>query len=158
MPAATYRIPDEPLPSAWSRQVVDPMWPLLAVMLAGNAVGLAWFVFNGIAMGSPGRRTDWLWAVASLLLALLVWLGLGALLAAGVLDERSVRYAALLPVVVKLAVAYRLYLGQTASHELWDYYGGQSRNGMVPLVLMTLLLPVLWRSQAWPPLLLQVLR
>ena len=75
-----------------------------------------------------------------------------------VLDERSVRYAALLPVVVKLVVAYRLYLGQTACHELWEHYGGQSRNGMIPLVLMTQLLPALWNSTALHPLLLQVLR
>lgn len=158
MAASTYRIPDEPLPSAWSRQVVDPMWPLLAVMLAGNAIGLAWFVFNGIAMGNPERRREWLWAGISLLLALLLWLGLGYLLQQGVLDKRSVRYAALLPVVVKLAVAYRLYLGQTACHELWEHCGGQSRNGMIPLVLMTLLLPALWSSSALHPLLLQVLR
>ena len=41
---ARYRLPDEPLPSGLSRYAVDPMWPLLALML-GLAVGIDYALF-----------------------------------------------------------------------------------------------------------------
>ena len=52
----SYRIGDEPRPGALARVAVDPMWPLLAVMLGGVWLSWPWFVLNGVVVGSPTRQ------------------------------------------------------------------------------------------------------
>ena len=60
-----YHIPDEPVPSRWNHLVVDPLWPLLAVMFAGSWLAFPWFAFNGFVMGAHNRyKTLFLSSVA----------------------------------------------------------------------------------------------
>ena len=105
MATSAYRLPDEPQPSGLSRWAVDPLWPLLAVMLAGNVFGMAWSVFNGLAMGSPTRRREWLLVAANLLGCLGVAIGTSVLRHNAWLARDEVAYAMLVAVTVKLAVS-----------------------------------------------------
>lgn len=129
MSAAVYRLPDEPLPSGLSRYVVDPMWPLLALMFGGNFFGLSWFTFNSFALGTQNRRRDF--AIISLSIAgiMLLAFGIGVARANAWLDEPSMGYALLSLVVLKLGCAYALYMRQLTFFEVWEYYGGHARNG-----------------------------
>ncbi len=67
-----YHIPDEPRPAGLAHMTVNPFWPLLCVMFVGAGFSWAWFVLNGIAMGSPTRRRE-------------LWIAIGGLLGNAVL-------------------------------------------------------------------------
>jgi hypothetical protein len=136
--ATRYRIPDEPLPSGLAHVAVDPMWPLLAMMLGGSAFALPWFVLNAHAIGSPGRRGDLLLAAAGLVASVLVATALLALEADGTLAGAWLQVAYLGLVCLKLVVAYVLFFRQSPVFELWEYYGGKAKNGLVALVLMAM--------------------
>lgn len=130
--ARLYRIPDEPLPSGLSRFVVDPMWPLLATMLGGSGIGMAWFAFNAAAMGSPNRRREALAIAAGFALVLVSLFALEFARQRGWLQGEDMAYGVLLPTALKLVVAYWLYTSQSACFELWEHYGGTPRNGLLP--------------------------
>jgi hypothetical protein len=132
---ARYHIPDEPRASALSHLVVDPLWPLLAQMLAGSWLALPWFALNGIALGSPTRSRDWLLIVCSLAGSALLILFLSQQVNAGSLSDAWARIAFLTVIVLKIAVAYLLYFNQTRVLELWQHFGGQARNGLFVVVL-----------------------
>ncbi len=137
--ADAYRIEDEPSPGALARWAVNPLWPLLAVMLGGAWIGWPWFVLNGLAVGSPTSRREVGWVLAGFagsaaLAALLVWQ-----FRLGVLDQGSVRYAYLVLVVWKLGVSYVLYTLQARTFELYQHYGGHVANGVFVVVLALLL-------------------
>lgn len=136
MATSAYRLPDEPLPSGLSKWAVDPLWPLLAVMLAGNGVGMAWSVFNGLAMGSPTRRREWLLVAGNLLGCLAVAVGTSMLRRSGWLAQDEVAYAMLVAVTVKLAVSYAIYMMQSRCFELFEHFGGKARNGLPVAVLL----------------------
>lgn len=156
MAASVYRLPDEPLPSGLSRYAVDPLWPMLTLMLAGNGFGLAWFAFNGFALGSPTRGRELALLALNLAGAVaLLWL-LGALGQAGWLPRRYMEYALLSVITLKLATGYALYMMQQRCFELWEYYGGMARNGLPLLILATLFARRLFDLQ-WPALLRMVL-
>ncbi|WP_190285606.1 hypothetical protein [Montanilutibacter psychrotolerans] len=156
--AAVYQLPDEPLPSGLSRWAVDPLWPLLATMLGGTVFGSAWFVFNGLALGSPTRNREWaalaLSALGSCALLYLLnvadwrdWLG-----------DPALRYAGLSIIALKLAVAYSLYFMQARCFELWEYFGGVARNGAPLLILLAVFAPRLVDFGQLHPLLAVMLR
>lgn len=153
-----YRLPDEPLPSGLARFAVDPMWPLLALMLAGSGIGLAWFAFNSVALGSPTRAREWLYAALALAGSALLLLLLGLAASQSWLDPRQLRYAALSLLALKITLAYMIYMLQLRPHELWTYHGGESANGLPALVLLGLLARPLLASASLPPLLAGVLR
>lgn len=139
MTAVRYHLPDEPRPGGLSRYAVDPMWPLLAVMLAGNVFGLAWFVFNAAALGSSARIREWSLAAASLVgcIVLLVLLALAGEM--GWLGPSAMRYASLSVVAWKLLCGYAIYLSQQRSCELWQYFGGNPANGLPVVIVLTML-------------------
>jgi hypothetical protein len=153
MAASVYRLPDEPRPSGLSRYAVDPMWPMLALMLAGNALGLAWFAFNSAALGSPTRGREWLCIGASLATTVALLFLLGALRHSGALDPLALRYAFLSVITAKLAFGYVLYLMQQRCFELWEHYGGQARKGVILLIPLTLFSHRALNGEGWPPLL-----
>lgn len=153
MTGATYRLPDEPAPGRLERYATNPMWPLLAVMLGGNALGLAWFVFNGAALGSPTRAREWLAVGASLLGSVALATAIGAATHAGALQAHHVPYALLSVTLLHLAMAYALYLMQARCHELWEHYGGVSRNGAPVLILMAVFGRNLLQADQWHPVL-----
>jgi hypothetical protein len=49
----------------------------------------------------------------------------------GHLDPDHLGYAATILVVWKLGISYRLHLWQARSFELYRYFGGETRNGML---------------------------
>lgn len=148
-----YRLPDEPAPGALERYAVDPMWPLLAVMLAGSGAGLVWFVLNGLALGSPTRTKEWLMAGASVMGSAALLVLIHHMRAIGLLGEAQLPYAMLSITVLKLAAAYGIYVMQARCYELWQHYGGSGRNGAPVLMLLAILGPGLMGVERWPPLL-----
>ena len=113
---------------------MNPFWPLLAQMLGGSWLALPWFVLNGVALGSPTQRREWLCAAASLLGSVALVFSIGRAVDAGTLEGMSLRLAMLSIVALKITVAYALFVMQSRSFELWQYFGGKARNGV--LVLM----------------------
>jgi hypothetical protein len=130
----TYRIQDEPSPSGLSHAVVNPMWPLLAAMLAGAWLALPWFALNSHALGSATRRREWVLAGVALPGTFLLLLGMALLRRQGVVPEGAMPYLAVGLSVWKLTVAYLLYTLQHRSFALHEYYGGTVRNGMFVLL------------------------
>jgi hypothetical protein len=132
---AGYRILDEPRPGAMARFAVDPIWPMFGMMFAGAWFAYLWFAFNGFAVGSPTRRKELviaivglvgLVAVPSLVILLLVNLGMAS--------TENARYGGVVVACWKVGVTYALYFLQIRSFELYEYYGGVLRSGMIAVV------------------------
>jgi hypothetical protein len=133
--ATRYRIPDEPRPTGLIRYAVDPMWPLLALMLSGNGLGLAWFAFNSRALGSATAAREWVYIAASLIGCVLLALAIGWAAHNGWLEESAIKYAALGFPALKLSLGYALYVSQSRSSEIILHFGGVLRNGVVGLLV-----------------------
>lgn len=131
-----YRLDDEPRPGALARLAVEPLWPLLGLMLGGAWLGLPWFVLNGIAVGSPTRVREAALAAIGLLGSLGLAFGLLYLWQGGVLDKGGLQYAMLVLVVWKLAIGYALFVMQASTIELYQYYGGVLNRFGLPVVLL----------------------
>lgn len=134
MSAGTYRIADEPTPGALAHLAVNPFWPFVAAMFGGIWLSWSWFVLNGIAVGSPTQKREWLWIAAGLIVSALLLSGLFYLIDTGVIAEKQIKYAFLLLVMWKLGVTYVLYTLQSHSIELYEYYGGPLKNGAIVII------------------------
>jgi len=143
---ASYQIIDEPARSGISNWAVNPVFPLLAVMLAGAVPGYAFGVVNSFAIGSATRRKEILWSIAGVVgLAALVFAG--ALLAnQGLLSSRLGPYYGISLLVWRLYAGYRIYMSQSMAFELHEYFGGPVRNGLIPLLALAFLTPQI----PWP--------
>lgn len=134
MTMRSYQIADEPTPSTLARFVVNPVLPLLAAMLGGVWIAWPWFALNAVAVGSPTRRAELAWLglglVAIAVLAVLLFAAVGS----GTLPAGATSYALLAVVVVKLAIVYAVYLMQSRTIEIYEYYGGALNNGVWVLV------------------------
>jgi len=120
-----YRIDDEPRPGAWAKLAVSPFWPLLGLMLGGCWLGLPWFALNSIAVGSPTRNREMLLVAVGFIGSLLLAMLLLQLNRSGVIaTEASIQYALLALLIWKLAIGYALFVQQSATIELYQYYGG----------------------------------
>jgi hypothetical protein len=140
-----YQIADEPTPSALGHLAVNPFWPMLASMLAGAWVGVPWFAFNALALGSATRRRELVWLLAGVLGAAAA---VGAIFFAfhrGLVPFRStqllLRYGQVLVVAWRLTAAYAVYQLQESSFELHRHFGGRVVNG-APLVVLAAVFPV----------------
>lgn len=140
MMAARYAIADEPRPSAIQGLVVDPMWPLLAVMMAGGLVGFGWLILNSFAVGSSTRWKETLASAAGYVGATTIV----ALLSITELDHgfpsAVAPYVVVVAVTRKLAFAYWVSMRQYQSIELFEYFGGAKRNGLVGFMLVLIIL------------------
>ncbi len=125
----SYRIEDEPQPSAWAKWVFDPLWPLFAIMFGGAAYSWTWFVINGFAVGSPTRRRELGLVLAGAVTSWVLLLLIAVCFKAKILNELGIRYALLAVTVLKLGVSYWLYTLQARSFHLYAYFGGAVRNG-----------------------------
>lgn len=137
----TYRILDEPRPGGLAHLAVNPLWPLLAVMLGGVWLSWPWFVLNSFAVGSPTRFREFGLAVGGLFGSVAVLLTINWLRLEGVLDNVAFSYAVVALVVWKLLISYWLYILQARTFGLYEYFGGAVRNGALVAVLSIFLRP-----------------
>lgn len=127
----SYHIRDEPRPGALSGVAVNPLWPLLAVMLGGTWLSWPWFALNGFAVGSPSRSRELGLAIGGFAGSYAIIIGVFVLNSMGVVEGVGVRYALLVLTVWKIAVSYVLFMLQGRSFHLYEYYGGKVRNGIL---------------------------
>lgn len=140
MSAQRYQLPDEPRTSTLTQAVVDPMWPMFAFILVGAWMGLAWFVLNTFALGSPTWRRELGLVALALGGSALLFVGLAGAFESGWFDQQTLRYAMLGIVAVKLGCAYGLHVQQSRVFELFTYFGGTAKNGAVVLILAMVML------------------
>ncbi|MDE1165695.1 MAG: hypothetical protein PW845_09950 [Pseudomonas sp.] len=132
-----YRIDDEPRPGTLARFAVSPLWPLLGLMLGGFWLGLPWFAFNAVAVGSPNRVREWLLVIGGLVGSVVLALVLMQLLSAGIIaTDADVQYALLALLIFKLGIGYLLFNQQSATIEIYQYYGGVLNRFGLPVVLV----------------------
>jgi hypothetical protein len=129
-----YRIIDEPQPSALEQYVVSPLWPLFAFMFAGSWLAFPWFIFNSVAMGSSHIKKIIKLVVMAVFGSLLISLGLIHLFKMQILNQDNIRYAVLILVVWKLGFGYLLYIIQSRTHQIFEEFGGQSKNGIIIVI------------------------
>lgn len=134
MPHDGYRIADEPKPGALQHLVVDPLWPFLAIMFGGAWLSWPWFIFNGFAVGSPSRRRELAIALGGFVASAGALFVLFYAVGIGWLPTGGLPYGLLVVVVVKLAVTYWLHVLQASTFEIYTYYGGAVRSGVIVLV------------------------
>lgn len=139
----TYRIEDEPRPGKLQTIAVRPLWPLLGVMLGGTWLAWPWFVLNAVAVGSPTLWREILWVAGGFVGAAGLIVGLFGLVGAGILPEAGIPYAVIALVVWKLLVSYRVYMLQARTFELYEYFGGTVKNGLMVAVAALFLEPQL---------------
>ena len=134
MKVTGYKIADEPAPGAMAHLAVNPLWPFIAVMFGGVWLSWSWFLFNGVAVGSPTRRREWLLVVGGLVVCAVLVAALSIVVSRGMIAEQYVKYLMLLLVVWKLGVTYVLYSLQGHSIAIYEYYGGVLRNGIYVII------------------------
>jgi hypothetical protein len=110
--------------------VVNPMWPMLAMMFAGVWVAWPWFLLNEALMKSDDLRRQAKLVLLGLLGSTVVAAVVIALVEVELLGVREARYVVLLLVTWKLGISYVLHARQLESFSLWQYFGGAGRSGL----------------------------
>ncbi|MGB2427338.1 MAG: hypothetical protein ACPH9N_06640 [Alteromonas sp.] len=132
---STYQIIDEPKGSSLSKITVDPMWPLLSFMFGGALFSWAWSALNCLALNSPNRNKELMLIGAGFVAFILMYLGLGALLATQTLDSVNPQYIRMIIICVELAFVYKIYLTQQSSFSVYEYFNGKVANPVIGLFL-----------------------
>ncbi|HLV22484.1 MAG TPA: hypothetical protein VKZ49_16440 [Polyangiaceae bacterium] len=136
---AEYRIIDEPKRGGLAHLAVNPLWVFLAMMLGGAWLGWPWFVLNSFAIGSATKAREIGLVVAGLLGAIaLTWFGF-YLVRAGSIDGDNLAYAATALIALKLGITYFVFLPQSRSYELFQYFEGETRQGFLIVIAGMLL-------------------
>jgi len=130
-----YRIADEPVPGPLAVVATNPLWPFIAVMLGGVWLSWGWFAINSFAVGSPSRRKEILWIITGLLVSAIMIFAILASAERGIIAKAHIKYAMLTVTVWQLGVSYVLYMLQSRTIEIYEYFGGVLRNGFFFLVL-----------------------
>jgi len=131
----SYRISDEPAPGALADYAVNPLWPFLSIMLGGVWISWSWFAFNAVAVGSPTLRKEIAWVVVGLVVSVALVIFTFYLEASGILTTKArVQYALLVLTVWQLGVTYVLYELQSRTIQIYEYFGGKLRNGLIVVV------------------------
>ncbi|HEY8431811.1 MAG TPA: hypothetical protein VIL20_25705 [Sandaracinaceae bacterium] len=125
-----YRITDEPEKSRLAHLTVRPTMVLLSLMLGGAWIAYPWFALNGFAMGSPTRRREAALCALGFVGALVLVLGLGALLTFTPVPREAAKYLALVVVVFKLGIGYRVTMLQDRTFPIYEHFGGTVRNAL----------------------------
>lgn len=133
-----YRLPDEPRPTGLAHVAVDPMWPLLTLMLAGNGLGLLWFAINARALGSPTAMKEWTYIAVSLVGSVALAFALAWGQQQALLSPDAMPYAELSIALLHLGIGYALYLSQSRCAELVQHYGGALRNGLPAFLIVAI--------------------
>lgn len=141
-----YQIADEPSPGRLSSFAVNPLWPFIAVMLGSTWLAWAWFAFNGAAVGSPSKRKEWLIIIGGMLGSVVIVFVLAALVDIFQIANIYLKYLGLTMVVWKLGVSYFLFILQSQTLEIYEYYGGKVRNGFFVLLAFFFLSPMILKE------------
>lgn len=150
---ADYAILDEPRPGTFSRFALNPVWPMLTLMMISSGAAWAWFVFNSFAQGSPFKRSELTWIGAGVGLSFAYVLVLFGGVGQYDLPKQAIPYLLMGLTVIKLTVAYRVYLYQARSFELFEYFSQTPvKNGSLPFVLLWVASGQLKLSTLLPPL------
>ena len=120
MPAATYHIPDEPTPTRLSRLAVNPIWPLLSMMLGGVWLSWPWYLANGAFIGSATRTRELAFVIGGLLGS--AALAVGILTLEPELPRHAGAYLVIAIIGWKLGVTYWLQTLQGRSFALLEYF------------------------------------
>ena len=130
-----YRILDEPVPSGFAAWAVNPLWPFLASMLAGQWLAVPWFIFNGRALGSATRNRELALSLAWFPAAFGLVIGIGWLRIHAGVSLTLARYLILSVVTCKLGLGYWLYALQERAFALHQHFNGRVRNGAVLVMI-----------------------
>jgi hypothetical protein len=114
-----------------SHLVVNPVWPLLAVMFGGAWLSWPWFLFNGWALGSPTRAREAGVVVAGVVGAYVLMLASVRAIDALALPLEVMPYFYTVVLVWRLGVTYHLAEIQSRGFEVYAHYGGRVRNGLL---------------------------
>ncbi|HEY6727598.1 MAG TPA: hypothetical protein VI197_26360 [Polyangiaceae bacterium] len=139
----SYKIIDEPAPSAISRVAVNPVWIFLASLFGGAGIGLLWFALNAFALSSASRMRELGLVCLGLLGTPLIFATLTGAMNVGWLGPSLVPYLHLVVTGFQLFVIYLLHLSQHKSYELFSLYGGAGRSGLLVVVALAFLRPQL---------------
>ncbi len=135
MAAGSYRIVDEPAPSALGRLATNPFWIVIAGMVGpGLLIGtvkepqllvLLWFGVNSFALSSPTRRAEIVWIASGMaIIGIFLYLP-DHLWLSGRITLATLRawmpYLLILRSAVDLTVLYRLFLYQIGPYRLYRY-------------------------------------
>jgi len=131
MARAGYRIADEPVPGGLAHMAVRPVWPLFAMMFVGPWFSWPWFVLNGIAVGSPTRVRELIGAIVGFAGSFGIVYAIFHLVEAKVLTQAMLPYAGIVLIAWKISVSYWLYMVQARTFEIYEYFGGIVRSGLV---------------------------
>lgn len=135
MAGTSYRIIDEPAPSALGRFAANPFWIVIAgmvgpILLIGTIqepqlLVLLWFGINSFALSSPTRRAEVVWVTAGAAIIGAFHYLPGYLLMSGDVEPHAFRsaipYLLILRSAVDLTVLYRLFLYQIGPYRLYRY-------------------------------------
>lgn len=138
MSRSAYTIIDEPRPGPLKRFVMNPMLPFLAYMVF-LPLGAALFLVNALALRGRTMALEIGFALAGLALFARFWLvgpALRAIVDAGWLTERAladwgfgIKYLMLVPLALGLWLGYKVFLWQSASHEIYTYFDRERERG-----------------------------
>ncbi len=128
---ATYRIADEPRPSARAHLSVSPIWPFFALIFGGAGVSWPWYAFNGYVVGSPTRARELRIALAGFAGTVILVVAMSWFITYVGLPTSSAPYFRLVILLWKIGVTYWLFTLQSRSFEIYEYYGGKVSNGMI---------------------------
>lgn len=134
-----YRIPDEPLDGGTRGWGIEPFWPLLAVMLAGAWLSAGLFAINAWFLRGPTWGREIALAAAMLAGTVVLVFAIDAAYASGTLSQPALKYALLVVVVWKLALAYWIFFLQQTGFALYEYFGGRGQSGLLVVIVGALL-------------------
>ena len=144
-----YHITDEPKPGNLSHFTVNPVWPFFTIMFSGVWLSWPWFLINGMAIGSPTFRKELLLVIIGFIGSAVISIGIlfiiGSLAGKEVLSS-SVGYINIAVLGWKLFITYWLYTLQLRTFEIYQYYGGITRNGILLVVGGALISPSVLKS------------
>ncbi len=132
-----YTIADEPRPSGIAHVTVHPIWPFFSVMFVGVWLAWPWFILNAFAMGSPNRKKEILTAIGGVLGSFVIVLLIGLIRSKTSVDEWGINfsaYAHLAIIVWHLGISYYLFVLQAETFDLYTYFGGVVRNGLLVVI------------------------
>lgn len=132
---STYQIIDEPKGGRFSNLTTKPMWPLLAFMFGGPLCSWIWSAVNSVALNSPSRNKELAIVGAAFVTYFAMYLCLGVVLASGALVGVNAGYIKVAIVAVELIFCYKLFLMQTGSFDVYEYFNGKVANPAIGLIV-----------------------